>query len=153
MCDEPSTKRRQIIYNLHNEWSCNYLFGTWASMHSCRLERRGIWASFADTQAPVFWRPQTSGWPHTCLFYHDWPLWSPTRGILHTSPVNTLRRHRLKLYHRHFRLNRRGAAFSVRIVNNWNKLPPSLINAPSVTSFTNALDSNWDRVVRLFSTS
>ncbi len=67
--------------------------------------------------------------------------------------MNTLRGHRLKLYHRRFRLNRRGAAFSVRIVNNWNKLPPSLINAPSVTSFTNALDFNWDRVVRLFGTT
>ncbi len=67
--------------------------------------------------------------------------------------LNTIRGHHLKLYHRHFRLNRRGAAFSVRIVNNWNKLPPSLINAPSVTSFTNALDSSWDRVIRLFSTT
>ncbi len=34
--------------------------------------------------------------------------------------VDTLRGHRLKLYHRRFRLNRRGAAFSVRIVNDWN---------------------------------
>ncbi len=67
--------------------------------------------------------------------------------------LNTLRGHHLKLYHRHFRLNRRGAAFSVSIVTNWNKLPPSLINAPSVTSFTNALDSSWDRVTRLFSTT
>ncbi len=66
--------------------------------------------------------------------------------------MDTLRGHRLKLYHRRFRLNRRGAAFSVRIVNNWNKLPQSLINAPSVTSFTNVFDSNWDRVVSLVST-
>ncbi len=66
--------------------------------------------------------------------------------------VNALRGHRLKLYHRRFRLNRRGAAFSVRIVNNWNKLPPSLRNALSVTSFSYALDSNWDRVFSLFST-
>ncbi len=67
--------------------------------------------------------------------------------------LNTLRGHRLKFYHKHFRLNGRCAAFSVRIVNNWNKLPPSLMNAPSVTSFTNALDSSWDRVIRLFSTT
>ncbi len=65
--------------------------------------------------------------------------------------VDTLRDHGLKLCHRRFRLNRRGAAFSVRIVNNWNKLPPFLINAPSVTSFTNALDSNWDWIVNTFS--
>ncbi len=67
--------------------------------------------------------------------------------------MDTLRGHRLKLYHRRFRLNRRGAALSVRIVNNWNKLPAFLINAPSVTFFTYALDSNWDRVISLFSTA
>ncbi len=53
--------------------------------------------------------------------------------------MDTLRGHRLNLNHRRFHLNRRGAAFSVRIVKNWNKLPPFLRNAPSVTSFTNAL--------------
>ncbi len=67
--------------------------------------------------------------------------------------LDTLRGHRLKLYHRRFRLNLHGAAFSVIIVNNWNKLPPLLINAPSVTSFTYALDSNWDRVASLLGTT
>ncbi len=67
--------------------------------------------------------------------------------------VDTLRGHCLKLYHRRYRLNRRGSAFAVRIVNNWKKLPLSLINAPSVTSLTNALDSNWDRAVSRFSTT
>ncbi len=62
---------------------------------------------------------------------------------------DTLLGHRLKLAHRRSRLNCRGAAFSERIVNNSNNLPPSLINALSDTSFTNALDSNWDRLVSL----
>ncbi len=64
--------------------------------------------------------------------------------------VDTLRGDRFKLYDRRFRLNRRGAAFSVRIVSNWNKLPAFPMNAPSTTSFSNALDSYLDRVVSLF---
>ncbi len=67
--------------------------------------------------------------------------------------LDSLRGHCLKLCHRRFYLNRRGAAFSVRIVNHKNKLPPILINAPSVMSFTNALDFNWDRVVSHFNTT
>ncbi len=47
--------------------------------------------------------------------------------------VDTLHVHRLNLYLRRFSLYRRGAAFSVKLVNNWNKLPPSLTNAPSAT--------------------
>ncbi len=50
--------------------------------------------------------------------------------------LDNLHGHSLKLCHRHFHLNRRGAAFSVRIVNHWNKLPLTLINAPFVLSFT-----------------
>ncbi len=55
---------------------------------------------------------------------------------------DNLRGHRLKLCDGRFHLNRRGASFSVRIVNHLNKLLPILITAPSVVSFTNALDSN-----------
>ncbi len=38
---------------------------------------------------------------------------------------------------RHFHLDCRGAVFSVRIVNNWIKRPPILINVPSVLCFIN----------------
>ncbi len=64
-----------------------------------------------------------------------------------------LRGHRLQLCYRRFHLNRRGVAFSVRIANNWNKISPILMNAPSIMSFTYALDSNKDRVVSLFKTT
>ncbi len=43
-----------------------------------------------------------------------------------------LRGHDLKLRHRSFHLARRKAAFSVWIVEPWNKLPPSVIDSPSV---------------------
>ncbi len=60
---------------------------------------------------------------------------------------------RLKLCHMRFHLKRSGAAFSVRIVNHWNKYPPTLVNAPSVMSFTYALDPNRGRVISLFNTT
>ncbi len=49
--------------------------------------------------------------------------------------LGNLRGHRLKLCHRRFYMNRRGAAFSLWIVTNWNKLPPILISAPSIMTF------------------
>ncbi len=52
--------------------------------------------------------------------------------------------HRLKLCHMRFHLNRHGAAFSVRILNHWDKLSPIRINAPSAMSFINALHFDWD---------
>ncbi len=42
-------------------------------------------ACFNDIRATNTRRLQTSGRPHTCLFYHDWPLRSHTRGIFQTS--------------------------------------------------------------------
>ena len=33
--------------------------------------------------------------------------------------------------------------FSERVVNTWNKLPSSVVFAPSVNSFKNRLDEHW----------
>jgi len=53
-----------------------------------------------------------------------------------------LRGHSLKLYkprcHTRLRQN-----FSVRVINEWNKLPQSVIEAPSVNAFKNRLDKYW----------
>ncbi len=46
-----------------------------------------------------------------------------------------LRGHDLKLVHRSFHFARRKAAFSVRVVEPWNKLPPFIINSPSIAIF------------------
>ncbi len=40
----------------------------------------------------------------------------------------------------------RKAAFSVRIVEPWNKLPPFVINSPSVVVFKNRLDACWETI-------
>ncbi len=67
--------------------------------------------------------------------------------------LDNLRGNSLKHCHRRFQLNNRDAAFLVRIVINWNTLPPSLINATPVMSLTNALGFNWDMVVSLCNTT
>jgi len=53
-----------------------------------------------------------------------------------------LRGHSLKKYkprcHTRLRQN-----FSIRVINEWNKLPQSVIEAPSVNAFKNRLDKYW----------
>ena len=50
------------------------------------------------------------------------------------------RGHHLKLYKKPCHLNVRKYYFSQRIVNSWNSLPKSVVEAPSVNSFKNRLD-------------
>ncbi len=57
--------------------------------------------------------------------------------------------HDLELRHRVFHLARRKGAFSVRIVEPWNKLPPFVINSPSVVVFKNRLDACWETIFGL----
>ncbi len=57
-----------------------------------------------------------------------------------------LRGHDLKLRHRPLHLARRKVAFSVRLVEPWNKLRPFVINSPSVVVFKNRLDVCWESI-------
>ncbi len=41
---------------------------------------------------------------------------------------------------------RRGSAFSVRVVKYWNKLPASVVTAPSVNVFKKRLEKVWTEV-------
>jgi len=51
-----------------------------------------------------------------------------------------LRGHHLKLYKKPCHVNVKKYYFSQRIVNFWNSLPKSVVEAPSVNSFKNHLD-------------
>ncbi len=59
---------------------------------------------------------------------------------------SNLRVHSLELHHRRFRLNRRKATFSVRIVEPWNNLPAFVVGSPSVDVFKSRLDACWTDV-------
>ncbi len=48
--------------------------------------------------------------------------------------------------HRRFRLNRRKAAFSVRIVRPWNKVPAYVVESPSADVLNSRLDACWNEV-------
>ena len=54
-----------------------------------------------------------------------------------------LRGHSLKLYKLRCRTTLRQNFFSIRVINEWNKLPQSVIEASSVNAFKNRLDKYW----------
>jgi len=54
-----------------------------------------------------------------------------------------LRGHSLKLFKRRCRTTVRQNFFSLRVVNEWNKLPQDVVEASSVNMFKNRLDRHW----------
>jgi len=54
-----------------------------------------------------------------------------------------LRGHSLKLFKPRCRTTVRQNFFSLRIVNEWNKLPLDVMEAPSINMFKNRLDQHW----------
>jgi len=60
-----------------------------------------------------------------------------------TDATSWLRGHSLKLYKPRCHTRLRQNFFSVRVINEWNKLPQSVIDAPSVNAFKNRLDKYW----------
>jgi ribonuclease P/MRP protein subunit RPP40 len=57
------------------------------------------------------------------------------------------RGHRFKIVKQRSRLDVRKYFFSQRIVNVWNKLPEHVVEADSINSFKNRLDSVWSQVI------
>lgn len=54
-----------------------------------------------------------------------------------------LRGHEMKLTKERSRLDIRKHSFSQRIINSWNSLPASVVNAKTVNGFKNAYDRNY----------
>ncbi len=61
-------------------------------------------------------------------------------------PRSSLRGHILKLHHTRFRLNRRKAAFTARIIEPWNKLPAFVVGSPSVDVSKSRQNACWTEV-------
>ena len=57
--------------------------------------------------------------------------------------ASTTRGHNFKIYKQHCRTNIRKYSFTQRVVDCWNNLPVNVVNAPSVNSFKNQLNSHW----------
>ena len=60
-----------------------------------------------------------------------------------TATASTTRSHQLKLLKPRAVSRVRRNAFSVRVVNEWNALPSSVIDAPSVNTFKARLYKHW----------
>ena len=56
---------------------------------------------------------------------------------------HALRGHDLKLYKQYNRLNTRKHFFSQRVIDAWNQLPSSVVDATSINSFKRNLDDFW----------
>ena len=57
---------------------------------------------------------------------------------------SSIRGNTLTLFSQHSNLDLRLSSFSIRIVKSWNKLPESVVSAPSVNSFKNRLDKFYE---------
>lgn len=55
------------------------------------------------------------------------------------------RGHPFKLFKKRARLNVRANSFNIRVIDNWNNLPSSVVLAPSVNAFKNRLNKYWQR--------
>ena len=70
------------------------------------------------------------------------------RIFLNTAVARDTRGHPWKLVKPRAASRIRRNAFSVRVVNDWNSLPPTVVNADTLNQFKNRLDSHWARISR-----
>ena len=72
-------------------------------------------------------------------------------GLINVNPLNFFppastdftRGHNYKFYKSHTRCCTRSRFFSNRIINDWNSLPFSIVNASSINSFKSLLDESF----------
>ena len=57
--------------------------------------------------------------------------------------LKQLRGHSLKLFKPRCHKTVRQNFFSLRVVNEWNKLPQDVVDAPTINTFKNRLDRHW----------
>ena len=63
------------------------------------------------------------------------------------APTKTSRGHPWKLFKPHATSRARRQALNVRAINDWNSLPPSVVEAESLNSFKSRLDRHWIHVM------
>ena len=70
-------------------------------------------------------------------------LYSVNNNLLERDAETTTRGHKCKLKKSRCYTSLCQHFFSFRVVDGWNSLPPSVIEAPSLQTFKNRLDSTW----------
>ena len=66
-----------------------------------------------------------------------------TAGFLQVQEDHKTRGHKYSLFKRHSNLNMRKFSFTIRVVDQWNNLPDSVVHAVTVQSFESRLDKLW----------
>ena len=85
-----------------------------------------------------------------CLLTHDWQDSTRSVNLLHQSPIR-LKYTRTQPEATETVTTRivRQRFFAVRVINAWNNLPESIVNASSINDFKNKLDNHWsDKMFR-----
>ncbi len=77
----------------------------------------------------------------TYKFMHN--IWEVEDELLTPRADTGTRGHDYKLFKERYATNVRGHFYSNRVIDIWNSLPQDIVNAPSVNSFKNRLDSYW----------
>ena len=57
--------------------------------------------------------------------------------------LGSTRSNGLKLYKEYARTNTKLHYFKNRVINDWNSLPPHIVNASDITIFKTLLDEHW----------
>ncbi len=76
-------------------------------------------------------------------YSHHGYLNLPVEKFFEPPAAGNLRRDNFKVRQPRFHLPRRKAAFAVRSAGPWNRLPPHIAEAPTVSRFKDRLDANW----------
>ena len=62
--------------------------------------------------------------------------------LFHRSAITHTRGHQYKIFCVHSQLDIRRRSFSIRSINTWNALPPSVISSQTVTTFKTSLSNH-----------
>ena len=62
--------------------------------------------------------------------------------LFQMATYRSTRGHPFKLFKRRARINVRANSFSLRVIDNWNMLPASVVTAPSIKSFKSRLNKH-----------
>ena len=77
----------------------------------------------------------------TYKYLHN--IYTVDSNPLTLEPRVTTRGHNLKLQKRRYHKPLRKNFYSFRVVNPWNRLPDEVVNAPTINTLKNRLDSQW----------
>ena len=77
------------------------------------------------------------------VYKHTHGAYTVNETLLPQDQGHVTRGHEFKLEKRFCRTATRQNFFSFRVVESWNRLPPSVVSAPSLNAFKARLDRAW----------